>query len=190
MIKSVKAMSDSKLHFSRDGIHTHLVLPSELLLLYVPDLKRYLEPYAWARVGWGDYAYYGAAHQPLRLALRALLVPTAAVIAVRGLANFGERMSQQQRTYSLNISLQQVDAAARYVASHFAYNAHNQLTHVREKPCGEVFFASTGTYLMFNTCNNWTSRGLKAAGMRCWPLFSFLPSQVEKSVLNNGYTAI
>ena len=129
-------MSDSKLHFSRDGIHTHLVLPSALLLLYVPDLKRYLEPYAWARVGWGDYAYYGAAHQPLRLALRALLVPTAAVIAVRGLASFGEPVSQQQRTYSLN------------------------------------------------------TRGLKAAGMRCWPLFSFLPSQVEKSVLNNGYTAI
>jgi hypothetical protein len=41
--------------------------------------------------------------------------------------------------------------------------------------------------MFINTCNNWTSRGLRIAGLRCLPLLNFFPGQVEKSVRRNGY---
>jgi hypothetical protein len=75
-------MSDSQIHFFREGMHTHLVLPAKSLLDYIPELKEQLQNAPWARIGWGDFQYYGASQQTLISAMRALLLPTSAVIAV------------------------------------------------------------------------------------------------------------
>ena len=75
-------MAVSELHFIRDGIHTHLALPAAKLLALVPQLNEYFSGCKWIRVGWGDYRYYGAEHQPLWLGLRALLLPTSSVVGL------------------------------------------------------------------------------------------------------------
>ena len=75
-------MSNLNLHVTRDGIHTHLALPAETLFGVIPELRQYFEDCQWIRVGWGDYHYYGAEHQPLWLGLRALFVPTSSVVGL------------------------------------------------------------------------------------------------------------
>ena len=180
-------MSDSQIHFFREGIHTHLVLPASLLLEYIPALKDQLKNCPWARIGWGDFQYYGASQQTLLSALRALLLPSTAVIAVLGVNSIRDQVSTTNRVYSIDSNRVIADALAQFIADYFKQGPEGQLTQVREKPSGEVFFKARGIYMFINTCNNWTSRGLRIAGLRCLPLLNFLPGQVEQAVRRNGY---
>ena len=180
-------MPESQIHFFRDGIHTHLVLPAKVLLDYIPELKEQLQDSPWARIGWGDFQYYGSSEQTLFAALRALLLPTAAVIAVLKINSIQDQVTETNRVYSIDCNPSVIDSLARFVSGYFHHSPKGLLTSVRERSNGEVFFKSHGTYLLINTCNNWTSRGLRIAGLRCLPLLNFLPGQVEQSVRRNGY---
>jgi uncharacterized protein (TIGR02117 family) len=180
-------MPNSQLYFFRDGIHTHLVVPSAALLRALPELTEQLQDAQWARIGWGDYLYYGAAQQSLMLGLRALLLPTRATIAVLGIADLDKYRSANGRAYSIKTGQGVLDAVVAFISRHFKVDRRNQLIRVRARDNGEIFFQSRGIYMCINTCNNWTSRGLKIAGLRCLPLLNFLPGQVERSVLRNGY---
>lgn len=180
-------MSDSQIHFFRDGIHTHLVLPANILLKYIPALKQQLQGCSWARIGWGDFQYYGSSEQTFLGAARALLLPSTSVIAVLGLNSIHQQISETNRIYSIDSNQLIAEAVAEFITSYFKQNPRGELTQVREKPSGEVFFKARGIYMLANTCNNWTSRGLRIAGLRCLPLLNFFPSQVERSVRRNGY---
>jgi uncharacterized protein (TIGR02117 family) len=180
-------MSDSQIHFFRDGIHTHLVLPASVLLQFIPTLKEHLQDSPWARIGWGDFQYYGSPQQTLLGAARALLLPSKAVIAVMGLNNIRDQISDSNRVYSIDSNQLVTEALAQFIAGYFKQDNQGQLTQIRDKPSGEVFFKARGIYMLTNTCNNWTSRGLRIAGLRCRPLFNFFPGQVEQSVRRNGY---
>jgi len=183
-------MADSELHFIRDGIHTHLALPAVKLLALVPQLNEYFFDCKWIRVGWGDYRYYGAEHQPLWLGLRALLLPTSAVVGLLGTDDLQETVSENGHLYSISLSEGLLDSVALFISRHFKLDKFDQLTKVRDRTCGTQFFKSRGTYLALNTCNNWTSFGLRAAGLRLNPHFNILPGQVERSVRKNGYLPI
>ena len=180
-------MPNSQFYFFRDGIHTHLVVPSAALLRVLPELDEQLRDTEWARIGWGDYLYYGSAQQSLMLGLRALLLPTRATIAVLGISDINQHCSPTSRTYSIDTNIGVIEAVVAFISRHFKIDKSQQLIKVRAKDNGEIFFQSRGVYMCINTCNNWTSHGLKIAGLRCLPLFNFLPGQVERSVRRNGY---
>ena len=180
-------MSDPVLHFIRDGIHTHLALPAEVLLQAVPQLRPYLPDCQWIRVGWGDYRYYGAEHQPAWLGLRALFLPTSAVVGLLGSNDLREALSDSAAIYSISISGSLMESVALFISRHFKLDKGNQPTKVRDRHCGTQFFKSRGIYLVLNTCNNWTAYGLSRAGLRLLPMFNFLPGQVERNVRKNGY---
>ena len=180
-------MASSQIHFFRDGVHTHLVLPASILLKNIPALKTPLQDSLWVRIGWGDFKYYGASQQTFLSAMRALFLPSKAVIAVLGICSIREQISDTNRIYSIDSNQAIEEALAGFIASYFKQGPKGQLTQVREKPSGEVFFKARGIYMFTNTCNNWTSRGLRVAGLRCQPLLNVFPGQVEKSVRRNGY---
>jgi|TARA_B110000879_G_C11181335_1_gene518541 uncharacterized protein (TIGR02117 family) len=180
-------MSDSQIHFFRDGVHTHLVLPACILMQTIPALKDQLQDCLWARIGWGDIEYYGSPQQTYLGAIRALFLPSAAVMGVLGFNDIHAQVSDTNRVYSINSSQTIEAAVAGFIADYFKQDPQGQLTQVREKPNGEAFFKAHGIYMFINTCNNWTSRGLRIAGLRCLPLLNFFPGQVEKSVRRNGY---
>ena len=180
-------MSNNQIYFFRDEIHTHLVLPATALVKNVPALEPQLGNCPWVRIGWGDRNYYGAPVQTNLSALRALLLPSPAVIAVLGIQGIREQVSETNRVYSIDCPEQVVEAVAKFIGSYFVIGPGGQLSLVRDKPDGELFFKARGIYLISNTCNNWTSRGLRIAGLRCQPLLNFLPGQVEQSVRRNGY---
>ena len=183
-------MSNLNLHVTRDGIHTHLALPAETLFAVIPELRQYFEDCQWIRVGWGDYRYYGAEHQPLWLGLRALFVPTSSVVGLLGTNDLREALSDSATLYSLSVSTALVESVALFVQRYFKLDKTLRPTKVRDRHCGTQFFKSHGIYLMLNTCNNWTSRGLSRAGLDLMPIFNFLPGQVERSVRKNGYSPV
>ena len=180
-------MSDAQLHFVRDGIHTHLVLPAATVCALVPQLNPIFGSYQWLRIGWGDYHYYGNEQQTKLMGLRALLLPTSSVVALLGIDDLRKDLPENAVLYSISISDSVMDSLSLFVSRYFKLDKSNQLTRVRERANGEQFFKSRGVYTIANTCNNWTSYGLRTAGLSLNPVFNIFPSQVERSVRKNGY---
>lgn len=186
----VRAMANTELHVIRDGMHTHLVVPALTLYALMPQLEGYFAPCHWISAGWGDLAYYGASHQPWWLGLRALLLPTSAVVGLRPIHNLVDCLSESATLYTLELSPTLMKSVAMFVCRHLALDPSDQLTQVRERSCGTHFFAAQGVYTLANTCNNWTSYGLRTAGLAVHPMINFLPSQVEATLRHNGYLPV
>ncbi len=180
-------MANSELHVIRDGMHTHLVLPAHALCSLVPQLKPYFPQCRWICAGWGDLGYYGASHQPWWLGLRALLLPTSAAVGLLAINNLFDDLHESATLYTLQLSPTLMKSVAMFVCRHLALDRSDQLTKVRERSCGTQFFAAQGVYTLANTCNNWTSSGLKMAGLNVHPMINFFPSQVEATLRSNGY---
>ena len=183
-------MANSELHLIRDGVHTFLVLPASALIGKLPQLEPYLAPDSLAEVGWGDYHYYGADYQPLWLALKALFMPTASVLSLRSLNNLREGLHDSAKLYRINIGHGLMNSVAQYVSGYFDVDNCGELNILRQIKSGTQFFKSRGTYLLFNSCNHWTSRGLREAGLTMRPQLNFLAGQVERSLKKNGYLPI
>lgn len=183
-------MSNAELHLFCSKLHTFLVVPAPLLIDRIPHLERYLSPNGLAKVGWGDYQYYGAEYQTLWLAARALLVPTSAVVSLQSLDNLTEGIDESTTVYPIDANQSLVRAVAEFISRYFDKDTEGQLSLVRQKSCGTGFFKARGTYLIFNTCNHWTSYGLRRAGLKIVPQFNFSSAQVQRTVVRNGYLPI
>ena len=51
-----------------------------------------------------------------------------------------------------------------------------------ENPVGGKFFLSVEKYHMFKTCNVWTARGLKNAGLPLRPFYAFNSGNVIRQI--------
>ena len=181
-------MPDPTLYFTNNGLHTHVVVSCKALRALVPDLSQYVGNDAWLQIGWGDAGYYGAAKQTLLLGVLALFTPTAAIVGVRCINDLSADFPKSTRLYPIILDQTAMNAALALVSRHFKLNQSGRLTLVREKPTGELFFASIGTYSILNTCNNWTAYVLQEAGLKISPKLTIGPGQVERNVRKNGYS--
>ena len=180
-------MPDPLLYFTNNGLHTHLVLPSQGLKALVPQLSKYFLDEPWLQLGWGDFDYYGSAKQTKLLGFRALFMPTKAIIGVRSITDITNHFHSQTRIYAIPLPKTAMDATLLFISRYFQFNESNDLTIVREKATGELFFSASGTYSILNTCNNWTAYVLKEAGLKISPKLTIGPDQVERNVRKNGY---
>jgi len=181
---------DCRLHLIFEGIHTYLVLPGASLLDRIPQLNQTINLGSLIKVGWGDYHYYGAAHQPFWLAAKALLTPTPAVISVQQLDSIHHASKDANSIYSIDISGSILNSITQFISWHFNLDSSGQPNLVRKNSCGTQFFRSRGTYSLLYTCNNWTSQSLKLAGLPVRPQLCMLSGQIERFLQRHGYQSI
>ena len=180
-------MPDPLLYFTNNGLHTHLILPSQRLKTLVPQLSKYFLDEPWLQLGWGDFGYYGAAKQTKLLGFRALFMPTKAIIGVRSIRDLTNDFPQRTRIYAIPLPKAAMDATLLFISRYFQFDESDDLTVVRKKANGELFFSANGTYSILNTCNNWTAYALREAGLKISPKWTIGPDQVERNVRKNGY---
>ncbi|NNE58100.1 MAG: DUF2459 domain-containing protein [Hellea sp.] len=108
---------------------------------------------------WGDLK--------ARYALKALFVPSSRALHVEpAFRESGDwiklELCESQRAelekFVMN-SFRRTDAGKVIVLEGLSYTGHDR------------FYEATGTYTLFNSCNNWANRGLKAAGLKA-PIWS------------------
>ena len=174
-------------YFTNNGLHTHLVFPTQQIKDLVPSLKPYFLDTTWLQIGWGDYQYYGNPEQTNWMGAKALFLPTAAVIGMLGINTIPEDIPKNTAFYKISLDTMHWNAILGFICAHFKTDAANQIAMIRAKPTGEMFFAAHGTYSIFNTCNHWTAKALATAGLSMKPSRSFSPNYIEKSVIaHNG----
>ncbi len=162
-----------ELFIETNGLHTGIIMPiwsdvhdwSDLIRSeHLRDPSRYGSHIL---VGWGHEGIYRNAEKWTDLRVR------DALSAVFGTGNtlvhvYHLQYPQAYPHYrrSLKVSEAEYRHIVEAVKSKFSLNDNGQPTPSKGYGEADLFYESVGHYTAFNTCNNWTSDTLKAAGIR------------------------
>jgi uncharacterized protein (TIGR02117 family) len=170
-----------------NGWHTGVVLPGQPLAsgrgIEGLDVGRY----RYLEVGWGDRDAYLADHITLGLALKAAFGSRGSVLLVTG---FDETIPERYRgidVVELRLSGEALGSLARFVEASLAGDAAGRL--VRLQPGwspSTTFYLARGRFHLLNTCNAWTARALRAAGLPLTPALTLTAYHLMEQVVPLG----
>ena len=129
-------------------------------------------PYAqYLEVGWGDMDYYQTADPHMGLILKAALLPTASVLHIVGFNGSVPAYFPYSEIIRIELSSAGFEHLSRTIAASFATDEAGNTTSLGPGLYGNSrFYLSRETYHLFNTCNVWTARALRAAGLPITPV--------------------
>lgn len=160
----------TEIFVNTNGVHTNIILPAKTEFF---DWNQYLqikENYRYLAFGWGDKEFY--LNTPtwddlkFSVAFKAALLPTKTIMQVYG---YSDKPAESETLIKLVLNDEQFQKLNTYVAESFNQNDKNQIIEINPKNkynFKEKFYLANGTYSLFITCNNWTNKGLKQAGIK------------------------
>ncbi|MDE0203400.1 MAG: DUF2459 domain-containing protein [Rhodospirillaceae bacterium] len=154
-----------------NGWHTAIVVPAPAfaatgLLPEAEDFPRarFLE------FGWGDRVYYPAKEKTVGMTLAAALVPTPAVMHMAGLAAAPRDGGSIREVVTVGLTQAGLLNLIEALAAEFERPVGGRAASVaRGLYPGSRFYNARGSFHLFNTCNTWTARMLRAAGIALSP---------------------
>ena len=155
-----------------NGWHTAIVVPAPALVAtgLLPEAADFPDA-AFLEFGWGDRVYYPAKEKTLGMTLAAALVPTPAVMHMAGLE---ARPENRGGTWRDVVAVALTDKGflnlVAALAAEFERPAGGRAKPVaRGLYPGSHFYNALGEFHLFNTCNTWTARMLRAGGVAISP---------------------
>ncbi len=125
---------------------------------------------AFLEVGWGDERFYRAEEVTTAMALRAVVFPTASVLHVVALPVAPPAHYGKMRVLRVPVSDAGLEALLLYIGESYQRDAAGRA--VRLGPGlqeNSAFYDARGTYVAWNTCNNWAARALRTTGFPITP---------------------
>ncbi|MBL8530359.1 MAG: DUF2459 domain-containing protein [Hyphomonadaceae bacterium] len=149
-----------------NGYHSDIGAPAEIfpqthpLRRLYPDARSFL-------IGWGDEAFYRSDGTNLWLGLQALMPPSPSVLHIAYNAPAASAYLGPNDQVTIGVSR---EGAARFVAfvdRALVLDASGAPVRVAAgKVVGRsAFLRSRGSFHLFNVCNQWMARALRAAGV-------------------------
>jgi len=154
-----------------NGWHTAIIVPrAEVAAVgLLPETADFPDA-AFLEFGWGDRAYFQATEVTIGLTLRAALTATPAVMHVTGHQLAPEPMHPELEVVRVGLSDDEFRLLVRAVADTFDRPPAGRAQPVSTGlDPNSRFYKARGTFHLFNTCNTWTARTLRAAGMELAP---------------------
>jgi uncharacterized protein (TIGR02117 family) len=154
------------IHLVSHGWHTGIVLRRV-------DIPTGLWPEAddfpraeYLEVGWGDHDYYRTRDPGLWTALKAVLVPTSSVLHVVGFRAPVDVKFPASETVALELPRHGFERLAQYIHDAHVRDGAPAATALGPGLYGDGrFYPARERFHLFNTCNQWTVRALRAAGL-------------------------
>ena len=169
------------------GWHTGIVLRSaDIPRAIWPEVDdfpgaKYLE------VGWGDRDYYQAREPGVWLTLKAALWPTPSVLHIVGFNDAVGSYFPTSDIIRVELSACGFERLCGYIHDSYARDAAGQTIRLGPSLYGDGrFYLSREKFHLFNTCNVWTARGLRAAGLPVTPFLSITTGQVMSQAQQFG----
>lgn len=117
-------------------------------------------------VGWGDRDYYQGRDQGVGGTLSAAFVPTPSVLHVVGVRGPPARYFRASEVVELTLSREGFERLIRYVHDAYERAGAAPVASVGPGLYGDSrFYPGRESFHIFRTCNVWTARGLRAAGL-------------------------
>jgi uncharacterized protein (TIGR02117 family) len=163
----------SSIYVVNHGWHTGLVVKrADIPLGLVPEAADFTDA-DYLELGWGDWDYYQSGDPGLWLTLKAALWPTASVLHVVGVQGTVADRFAGYEIIRLDVAQSGFARLADYLDRSFARDGVDKARPISPGfGSDSLFYPARGKFHLFNTCNTWTARALKAAG---YPLGLFEP---------------
>lgn len=150
-----------------NGWHSSIVLArSDLPPGSIPEAADFPEA-RFLEFGWGDAEYYPAEHQTIGMTLRAVLLPTPAVVHVAGLTTTPVVLYPDAEVVSLSIRGRRLEHLVKFIDASFD---RGERERVAASGPGlytySKFYPALGKFHLFNTCNTWSARALAFSGFK------------------------
>ncbi|MDX1484748.1 MAG: DUF2459 domain-containing protein [Alphaproteobacteria bacterium] len=154
-----------------NGWHTAIVIPREQLAAtaLLPEAADFPDA-AFLQFGWGDRVYYPAKEKTLGMALGAALIPSPSVMHMAGLAVRPRPIDPGSEVVAVALSKRGLRRLIAAVAAQFKRPEGGRAAPVAPGlyPYSR-FYDAHGKFHLFNTCNTWTARVLRMAGLDVTP---------------------
>jgi len=175
------------IYVTKRGWHTGIMLPRRTLDTLLPHVAGDFSEASHLNFSWGDRKYFMAPKGTVGLALRAALLPTQSVIHVDGFNYLPPEYTDQEDVVVLDVSREGFKSMVRFIGRSFERDSSAgssvALVPLREKPQAmSRFYLSNITYWGTRTCNVWTARALKRAGVDIHPGMTLTARQVMQKV--------
>ena len=161
--------------------HTGVIIPSIDLGQLSADLSPYFgaTPRYWI-FGWGNRQYYMTSDPGILSGISALF-PSRSVLLVRALSyKPTDRNMPGVKIWWLPLTASDRRHLDHYLTRYYYISSLGKLTDLGAGPYPHsAFFASTGTYDAFHTCNTWTVTALQKAGFPVSPQGVLFAGQVR-----------
>lgn len=156
------------------GWHAGIVLPWTTETARSWPAGLHVERARFVEVGWGERDYYPAPGFPFGLALKALFWRNDSVLHIVGVDVPVERYFAASERVALGLSAAEYGRLTAAIAASFALDAQGRAQRLGPGLYGDsAFYLSRERYHLFRTCNVWTARRLKEAGLPFRPIAAF-----------------
>jgi len=157
---------DVTIYVVSHGWHTGIVVPTaEVSRETWPESADFPKA-EFLEIGWGDREYYRQHDPGAGTASRAALIGGPGVLQVVGLREPPQRAFPRSDVVALAVSRQGLDRLCRYVSASYERDATDRPIELGAALYGDGrFYASRERFHLFNSCNVWTTRALRAGGL-------------------------
>ena len=154
-----------------NGWHTAIVVPAPAVVAtgLLPEAADFPDA-AFLEFGWGDRTYYPAKEKTLGMTLSAALFPTPAVMHMAGHAAAPAGGSSGQEVVPVALTEAGFRSLVEAIAETFERPSGGRTEAVSPGLYPDsLFYHARGEFHLFNTCNTWTARMLRAGGVALSP---------------------
>ncbi|SFD13664.1 TIGR02117 family protein [Pragia fontium] len=168
------------------GWHTGIIVPAKKMNVYVPSLSDRFSDGNWYEFGWGDKGFYQAQEVTSGLTLQAMFWSSGAVMHVVSVPTNPQQFFRESDVFGIQLTDNQLNSLMRFIANSFEKDEQEKIIPLKRGIYGNSqFYAAVGRYYILNTCNKWTAKGLKSAGMDISPTFKLTSSSVMDYLKDN-----
>ena len=168
------------------GLHTGFVIHAPIIQSHLPELAVRFTNTPYLEFGWGDKNFYQADEATAGLALRAIFWPTESVVHVVALSERPDMRYSASDVVTLCLEPGQYALLVEFIINSFFKDNIGQIKSLKYGIYGDSqFYKGEGTYYLLNTCNNWTAKGLRSAGIKIDPTFKLTADSIMKFLSDN-----
>ena len=161
------------------GWHTGFVVPAQRIQNKLPKLRKRFGDIPYIEFGWGDKDFYQAKEITTGLTLNAILWPTESVIHAVAVPKKADKYFAYSTVETLCLSGREYSSLLRFISESFYKDEHGEILELKGGIYGNSqFYKGVGNFYFMNTCNNWTAKGLKSAGMDISPAFKLTAGSI------------
>ena len=175
----VDAPSSENIYIARQGLHTGIVIPTRTIESVLPQLYDRFSGTPYIEFGWGDRAYYQSDEVTLGMTVKALVWPTSSVVRVVAIPERPDIHFADNDLETLCLDQKQFALLIAFISNSFLRDSDANIIKSKDDTINDSeFYQAEGRYHVFNTCNNWTAKGLKSAGLKISPTFKVTAGSV------------
>lgn len=124
-------------------------------------------------VGWGNREFYMAPEGTPGLALKAVLWPSPGVLHIVGFDGPVQQFFPQREIVEILVSARGFRGLAAFIADAYAKDDSGRTMDLRRGHyANSRFYAAREKYSLLKTCNTWTARALRSAGLPITSLYA------------------